>query len=113
MGFLAFHRWLDGEEDVPIPEDWLVSRICEEFGCVPSVAVRELTEDSERRALTILELRAYANTKAAVEAAKMPSEVPVGRMADLVQRVEVDVWRARTAEQRARDAVRKRKAGRG
>lgn len=38
--------------------------ICEEFGCLPSEAVRELEEDPERLVLTILQLRSYQRTMA-------------------------------------------------
>jgi hypothetical protein len=47
--------------------------------------------------LRILELRAYARTKAAVDAAKDPKDIPTGAFADLVQEIDVDLWRARRA----------------
>jgi len=83
-----------------------VSRVCEEFGCVPSVAARELTEDPERRAVAIMELRAYARTKAAIDAAQKPDDEPTGPMAEWV-------WRVKAERMRQRKADRKRKAGRG
>lgn len=55
----------------------------------------ELEDDPDRTALRILELRAYARTKAAVDAAKTADEMPTGPMADLVQEMDVDLWRAR------------------
>jgi hypothetical protein len=47
--------------------------------------------------LQILELRAYARTKAAIDAAKDPKELPTGTLAELVQEIDVDLWRARKA----------------
>jgi hypothetical protein len=75
-----------------------VSRVCEEFGCVPSVAVRELLDDPERRALSILELRTYARTKAAIEAAQKPEDVPTGPMAAWIKRVMDARLRERMAD---------------
>jgi len=69
--------------------------VCEAFGCTPSQARAELETDPDRTVLRILELRAYARTKAQVDAAKDPKDVPTGALADLVQEIEVDRWRAR------------------
>jgi hypothetical protein len=74
-----------------VPENWLVSRVCDEFHCVPSVAVQELTGDPERRVVSILEMRGYARTKAAIDAAQKPEDVPTGPMATCVKRV-MDAW---------------------
>jgi hypothetical protein len=70
------------------------------------VAIRALTEDSERRVVAIMELRAYARTKAAIDAAPKPEDEPTGPMADWV-------WRVKAERMRQRKAERKRKAGRG
>ena len=62
----------------------MISRICEEFSCPPDVAVRQplwLT-------LRIIELRQYARTKTAVDAAKTDGQMPAGPMADLVFEVQ-------------------------
>ena len=45
----------------------MVSRVCEEFGCLPSQAVRELYEGPSQLVLDIMELRAYVAAKAVVE----------------------------------------------
>ena len=50
-----------------MPEQWLVSRICEEFGCKPSEAVQELQEGPTQLVLDIMELRAYVQAKRTVE----------------------------------------------
>ena len=44
-----------------------MSRVCEEFGCLPSAAKRELEDDPERMAEEILSIRAYAATKRAYD----------------------------------------------
>jgi len=53
-----------------------------------------------------MELRAYARTKAAIDAAQKPEDEPKGPMADWV-------WRVRAERKRQQKAQRKRKAGRG
>ena len=50
-----------------LPEEWLISRICEEFGCLPSQAVEELYEGPTQLVLDIIEIRAYAQAKRTVE----------------------------------------------
>ena len=45
--------------------EWLISRICEEFHCLPSQAVREWDADDEGLVLDVIELRGYARAKAA------------------------------------------------
>lgn len=74
--------------------------LCEAFHCLPSQAREELDTDPDRTALRVLELRAYARTKAALAAAKTKAERPTGPMADLVEEIEVDLWRARRAARR-------------
>lgn len=66
------------------PFEWVVSRICEEFGCLPSEALRELLDEPRGMALDIIELRAYARTKAQMDEAKRPEDMPHGKMADWV-----------------------------
>jgi hypothetical protein len=46
----------------------LVSRVCEEFQCVPSVALAELDRD-EALVWAVLEARGYARAKARYDAA--------------------------------------------
>ena len=40
-----------------------MSRICDEFGCLPSEAVRELETDTRQQIFRIMRMRAYANAK--------------------------------------------------
>lgn len=84
------------EGAIPPPE-WLISRVCEEFGCLPSEAVRELMEDPTQLALDILELRAYARAKAALEQAERPEDVPRTRMVEEVWGVLHELLRRKRA----------------
>jgi len=69
--------------------------VCAAFHCTPSQAREELEADPDRTALRILELRAYAQTKAQIDAAKEAKDMPTGTLADLVQEIDVDLFRAR------------------
>ena len=80
-----------------------MSLVCEAFHCRPSEAREELGTDPDRMALTILELRAYAETKRQQDAAKKADDNPKGPMADLVREIEVDLWRARKVRKAASD----------
>lgn len=72
-----------------------MSRICEEFGCLPSEALRELEDDPQRLVLDVMELRAYARAKAALDNAKEPGDMPTGLMAEIVAENTERVIRAR------------------
>ena len=74
---------MDGDRDVPVQPEWLISRVCEEFHCTPSVAQDELESD-EDLIWTILEMRNYANTKNRIDNATDEKHMPDGKTADLV-----------------------------
>lgn len=57
-----------------------MSRLCEEFHCLPTEAVRELEEGIPGLAYDVLELRAYARAKAALDAAEKKEDVPISPM---------------------------------
>jgi hypothetical protein len=60
------HRALDG--DGPLPLEFVVGRICEEFHCLPSAAWREYLQLPAGLLETILEFRAYGRAKAIYDA---------------------------------------------
>ena len=49
------------------PTEWYIGRMCSEFNCLPSAALRELETDPLRLADTIMTLRSYASLKEAVD----------------------------------------------
>lgn len=90
---------MEGEEVEP-PFEWIVSRICEEFSCLPSEALRELLDDPNNMALDIIELRAYARTKQQIDDARKQEDMPSGPLADLVWQVQHEIVRRRREEDR-------------
>jgi len=72
-----------------------VSRVCEEFSCTPMVAARELEEDPEHRVLAVLELRAYARAKTAIDQAQSAADAPTGPMVEWVGTVAAEKIRRR------------------
>ena len=74
---------MDGETGVSVQPEWLISRVCEEFHCTPSVAQAELESD-EDLVWVILEMRNYANTKNRIDNATDEKHMPDGKTADLV-----------------------------
>jgi hypothetical protein len=81
--------------DAP-PDEWVISRICEEFTCLPSEAARELERDPQL-VFDILELRHYKQTRDAILNAKDESQVPHGKMADLAADIEFEAIQERSA----------------
>jgi hypothetical protein len=79
----------------PPPLEWVVSRVCEEFGCLPTRALWELEHEPDGLALTIIKLRAYAATKAAIDRATDEKEIPKGALADLVLDVTTELVKER------------------
>jgi len=66
----------------------VISRLCEEFSCLPSAAVHELENDPERLVLRVLPLRVFASAKEAYESAKTKDDIPDHPMIDAVQEIE-------------------------
>ena len=76
--FKALHKALDG--DGALPDEWLVSRIREEFGCTPLEAVNQPFD----LVLTIMGLRGYARAKETVEQAQKQEDLPDHPMIKMV-----------------------------
>lgn len=72
----------------------MISRLCDEFHCLPSQAVHEPFD----LCLRILEYRAYARAKHLVEQSRSFEDLPDDPMVALVQEIQFDIareWRAR------------------
>lgn len=63
----GLHRALEGVPGSAAPFEWTIGRVCDEFHCLPSAALRELETDPLRLVETIMMLRSYANVKEAVD----------------------------------------------
>lgn len=83
------------------PHEWIVSRICEEFSCTPSAALREWRRH-RHLVVAIIDLRAYARAYDRVERARDGEEFDGDAYADRVMRHAARKARA------ALDARRKR-----
>ncbi len=75
-----------------IPPEWIVSRICEEFGCLPSAALMELEHDAALVA-DIIELRAFARSKTRVD--EDGDKLKITPMVKKVLTIEADIMKAR------------------
>ncbi len=95
---MRFHRFLSGAKRL-VPEEWWVSRICQEFGCTPSAALREWRRNPEL-VTRVLEYRAYAAAQQQVHDAKNDTDLPaegLDPMVDLVFEVEAQMLRERSS----------------
>lgn len=85
---MRLHRSLDG--DGPLPDEYIIGRICEEFGCLPSEAERELRRQPVGWIEEIIELRHYAKAKLIYDRADDKSAVTKGD--PLMQLVEANEY---------------------
>lgn len=82
---------LDGDPDAQPPEQWVISRICEEFGCLPSQAVRELGDHDATLVFDILDMRAYVRAKQTVDAAQSAADVKPTLMTQMVFAIQAEL----------------------
>jgi len=85
--------------------EWLISRICEEFHCLPSQAIREWDDDAYGLALDVIELRGYARAKRAWDDAtdaqdadatdRLLQDEAVQTVAEMEHRLAKAAWLAR------------------
>lgn len=75
------------------PEEWVISRICEEFDCLPSEAVRELDDADADLLLTIMDMRAYARAKDVLDHAKSKADVTMTPAIQRVLEVEIEAMK--------------------
>ena len=94
------HRFLDGAASEP-PEEWVISRVCEEFHCLPSAAIEELEAGPLNLATDIIMLRAYAEAKRAVDGAKSEDDLPNSPLIDQVMEIQAELIK----EQRGRSTT--------
>lgn len=86
---------MEGGEATDLPFEWIISRICEEFNCLPSAALRELMNDPAQMAIDIMELRAYARTKEAIDNAHSDKDIPASPMVDQVFSIQAELLKRR------------------
>lgn len=58
----------DGCADADVEWTWMLSRVCQDFHCMPDAAEALLMDDDAQYAVAIMELRAYAAAKASFDA---------------------------------------------
>ncbi|MDP3717089.1 MAG: hypothetical protein Q8T13_04885 [Acidobacteriota bacterium] len=98
---MRFHRFLEGRKSL-MPQEWVVSRIAEEFHLPPSLAVRELRRHRDL-VLRVMELRAYADAFHLVRDSKGEDSLPpegANPMVDLVFELQLRAMRSRGGRNR-------------
>lgn len=71
-----------------------MSRLCEEFGCLPSQVEAELATAHGWEAIGILLDRAYARAKALFDGARSADDLPDTPIMDLVKEIDLELARA-------------------
>lgn len=76
--------------------EWWISRVCQEFACPPSVALRELREAPDGLIETIVEMRAFARAREVTrQAEQMPDGAEKRRLLrDPLVRLVLEIERA-------------------
>lgn len=82
---------------------WFVSRVAESFHCLPSAAEREIDRQPAGYLEDLLQLRAYAEIKAALDAGRSEEDLGGGALVTLCGDITAEIAKA-ALEQRKRDA---------
>lgn len=83
------------------PDEWLISRVCEEFHCLPSDAQRELDQDTGL-VWTILRLRSLAAAKRELDtAAEQNRQATPSPAITYVISLEAEAMKQRRKQQQA------------
>lgn len=84
------YRFLEGEDNAPMPPLWWLSRLSEEFHCRASEALEEWERAPVGLLEQIIEMRAFAAAKSIVDQARDRKDIPRTPMCQLVQRIEFE-----------------------
>jgi hypothetical protein len=68
-----------------MPREYVLSRFCEEFHCLPSAAYREWRQAPVGLLETILEMREYVRVKRIYDSAPSAAALPDSPLLDLVR----------------------------
>ena len=90
----------------PPPFEFWIGRICEEFHCLPSEAMREWRTSPAGFLEDVMEARAYAQAWAMVDGAKSAKDIPSSPLTDLAITI-----RRELAEDELRDELTRRARG--
>ncbi len=99
----AAYLHLTGQGDVEPPLELLVSRVCQEFNCLPSEALREIEEGPAGLVWRVIEMRDFARAVQVVEQAERDPgvEVEVTPMVELVNELKAELLREMVARRKA------------
>lgn len=91
-----------------VPEEWVISRVCEEFSCLPLEAIEALEHDYNRLIFRIMKLRSYAGAKREYEAGQKETDTerrPQGPHIEEVREIEFEFIKARikATEEKAKE----------
>lgn len=92
---------MDSPNKYEAPSEWVISRVCEEFGCLPVDAIEALESDVDGLIFKILSLRSYAKAKQMFDEGLKETDVskrPSGPQFDLVRDIYWDLQKARLAQ---------------
>jgi hypothetical protein len=78
----------------------VISRLCEEFHCLPSAAIREWRRAPLGLLETILEMRQYVTAKRIYEQARSAADLPASPLITLVRTFDFDLAAADIEEAR-------------
>jgi len=79
---------------VPLWE-WVISRICQEFGCLPTEAIAEIDRAPVGLINDILELREYTRAKQIIDNAQKEDDIPSSPAIDMVFEIEATLIKER------------------
>lgn len=87
------------------PDEWIVSRVCEEFHCTPSVAREEIDADVDNQLFKIIEMRAYEKAKQAFDEGQKEPDVQKRPSGPLIDKVRGIFWELNQEKLKAKGTI--------
>jgi hypothetical protein len=94
---------LCGDENESLSDEYLISRVCEEFPCYgPAEAIEALENDVGGLIFKILDLRAYSKAKEIYDTTPMDKR-PKSKLIDKVSEITMELAKERIAQAQAQE----------
>lgn len=83
---------MDDPDNEETPYEWVISRVCEEYHCLPAQAIEAIDNDVDGLLFKIIDFRAYAEAKRLYEQGQKETDLERRPSGPLIDRVRDIFW---------------------